>query len=110
MPFLIEDLTPRAWRVPGGPAADHPNGATGIARLEVTAPDPDGAARKLAALTGTTPGPPALGACVLILAEGAGEPGPTAVGLSTAGPAGAGELDAGLAHGVRFTLAPEVDS
>jgi hypothetical protein len=108
MPFLIEDLTPRAWRVPGGPAADHPNGATGIARLEVTAPDPDGAARKLAALTGTTPGPPALGACVLILAEGAGEPGPTAVGLSTDG--SAGELDAGLAHGVRFTLAPGADS
>jgi hypothetical protein len=29
LPFLIEDLTPREMRVPGGPAAEHPNGATG---------------------------------------------------------------------------------
>ncbi len=33
MPFLIEDLTPRSLRIPGGKATEHLNGARGIARL-----------------------------------------------------------------------------
>ena len=33
LPFLIEDLTPRSSRVPAGPSAEHPNGATGISHL-----------------------------------------------------------------------------
>jgi hypothetical protein len=33
LPFLIEDLTPRELRVPGGAAAEHANGAVGIAAL-----------------------------------------------------------------------------
>jgi hypothetical protein len=37
MPFIIEDLTPRDLRVPGGAAAHHANGATGIASLVVGA-------------------------------------------------------------------------
>ena len=52
LPFLIEDLTPRSTRVPGGPAAEHPNGATGISRLELAAEDTERAARCLAALAG----------------------------------------------------------
>ena len=39
LPFLIEDDTPRAWRVPGGSAAVHPNGVTGIAAVEIAIPD-----------------------------------------------------------------------
>jgi len=39
LPFVIEDLTPRDLRVPGGDAARHPNGATGIATLVVAARD-----------------------------------------------------------------------
>jgi hypothetical protein len=51
LPFLIEDVTPRSTRVPGGLAAEHPNGATGICRLELAALIGDGSLR--------------LGACVL---------------------------------------------
>lgn len=39
LPFLIEDLTPRDLRVPGGDAARHANGVTGVATLVVAARD-----------------------------------------------------------------------
>jgi len=39
LPFLIEDLTPRGLRVPGGEAARHVNGVTGVANLVVAARD-----------------------------------------------------------------------
>ena len=39
LPFLIEDLTPRELRVPGGEAARHANGVTGVANLVVAARD-----------------------------------------------------------------------
>lgn len=112
LPFLIEDATPRARRVPGGPAADHPNGATGIQRLEISTPDPGKASEDLAALAGTAPGSLQLGACEIVpVGHGGGrEEGPSAVGLSTDAPDGAGELDRTLSHGVRFTLAPEASS
>ena len=112
LPFLIEDLTPRERRVPGGPAADHPNGATGISRLEISTPDPGKARANLAALTGAQPESLRLGGCELALAEGdkGRGGGPAAVTLSTNAPEDAGELDPGLAHGARFTLAPEADS
>jgi hypothetical protein len=53
LPFLIEDLTPHELRVPGGQAAKHSNGASGISRLEIVAPDAEEAATSLAALAGT---------------------------------------------------------
>ena len=37
LPFLIEDLTSRDLRVPGGAAAHHSNGVTGVASLIVAA-------------------------------------------------------------------------
>ena len=40
LPFLIQDLTPRARRVPAGRTADHPNGATGVSALWISAPNP----------------------------------------------------------------------
>ena len=103
LPFLIEDLTPREARVPGGPAVDHPNGATGVRRLEVSAPDPGGAARNLAALTGTPSSGLALGGCVLGVVAG-DRSGPAAVELATEEPGNVGELDRGLARGVRIRL------
>jgi hypothetical protein len=92
LPFLIEDLTPRPSRVPSGPAAEHPNGATGISRLELAAEDTEMATRNLAALVGD--GSLLLGACALSpVAPGEDEesgertsimgPGPLAVGLTT---------------------------
>ncbi len=40
LPFLIEDLTPRELRVPGGDAAKHANGTIGVARIVLGATDP----------------------------------------------------------------------
>jgi hypothetical protein len=111
LPFLIEDLAPRELRAPGGPAASHPNGATGISRLEVSAPDPEQAATSLAALVDITDDADAcvrLGACVLspVAAEkeDAAVPGPTAVELVAEGPGTSRKLDPVLAHGVGIRL------
>ena len=41
LPFLIEDLTPRELRVPGGEATRHPNGVAGVAKIVLGARDPD---------------------------------------------------------------------
>jgi hypothetical protein len=54
LPFLIEDLTPRDLRVPGGAAMEHPLGARGIAGLRVLADDPNAVAAPLAALLRVT--------------------------------------------------------
>ena len=53
LPFLIEDVTPRSLRVPGGAAARHANGATGIAGIEVLVPDLARARTDFAALLGS---------------------------------------------------------
>lgn len=37
LPFLIEDITPRDWRVPD--ATNHPNGVQGIVEIEVVVPE-----------------------------------------------------------------------
>jgi hypothetical protein len=105
LPFLIEDLTPRETRVPGGSDTDHPNGATGIQRLEVSAPDPRQTAKNLADLTGTRSTGLALGDCGLVVAEGEWS-GPAAVEFSTRSREGVGKLDPALAHGVRARLSP----
>lgn len=117
LPFLIEDLTPRGLRVPGGNAAAHPNGAVGISRLEITAPEPQEAAASLVALveagdeTGTSV---RLGASELspVAAEGeeagrrpGGEvSGPSAVELVGGTPGGVRELNPLLAHGATIRL------
>ena len=113
LPFLIEDLTPRELRVPGGPAARHPNGATGISRLEVSAPDVRQAASSLSALadiTNDTDTSVRLSACVLSPvsmetgdAKGAG---PSAVELVGAESEVLRELDPVLAHGAYILLRP----
>ena len=40
LPFLIQDVTDRELRVPGGAAAAHANGAAGIVRVVVGCTDP----------------------------------------------------------------------
>lgn len=53
IPFMIEDRTPREWRVPSSPGATrHANAATGIAAVEVTAREPAAVALRLADLFG----------------------------------------------------------
>ena len=53
LPFLIEDVTPRSLRVPGGPAARHANGATGVVQLEVLVRDLARARTDFSALLGS---------------------------------------------------------
>lgn len=106
-PFLIEDLTPRELRVPGNPATKHPNGATGISRLEISAPDLEEAAGSLAALAGTD-APARLGACTLSLVtardEDATGSGPSATELVGREPETARRLNHSLGHGVDIRL------
>src|ERR687889_1106074 len=82
LPFLIEDLPPRELRAPAGLETRHPNGAVGVSRLEISAPDEESAANSLAALADTAP-PVRLGSCTLWPVEarvksGQG-PGPSAL-------------------------------
>jgi catechol 2,3-dioxygenase-like lactoylglutathione lyase family enzyme len=124
-PFLIEDATPRAERVPRGTA--HPNGARGIATLVVATRDPARAARWFAALGGAAAAGvarPALGGAgfhvrlgaqaIEFLAPGGGGgllaerlarrgPGPVGLVLRTAG-ARPGPLPRALAQGAGLEL------
>jgi hypothetical protein len=115
LPFLIEDVTPRSLRVPGGSAAEHPNGATGIARLELVAPDARAAASLLEALIGGPDEYLRLGACTFVPgAPGrdiearsrldAAGPGPLTVTLATGGLGEGEELDLRRSNGVVIRL------
>jgi len=105
LPFLIEDLTPRELRVPGGLATEHPNGASGIARLEISTDDPEEAVTLLAALADRKV-PVRLGDCVLwpVTAQDtdATGPGPSAVELL--GRDSETSLDPVLVHGAGIRL------
>ena len=50
LPFVIEDITARDLRVPGGAATEHANGATGIATVAIGAVDIGDAEWRYAAL------------------------------------------------------------
>jgi len=118
LPFLIEDATPRSLRVPGGPATEHANGATGISRLELAAFDERAATRFLATLIGAPDASEVslrLGGCTLSVVtpgrEGAARErldaagtGPLTVGLATGASGEAKELDRGLSDGVDIRL------
>lgn len=53
LPFLIQDLTPRELRVPGGAAAQHANGVTGIRELTIVTADLDRSSANVGKLTGS---------------------------------------------------------
>jgi catechol 2,3-dioxygenase-like lactoylglutathione lyase family enzyme len=52
LPFLIEDMTPREFRVPGGEATEHANRARGMHRLVVATTDVEASSRRYRALLG----------------------------------------------------------
>jgi hypothetical protein len=110
-PFLIEDLTPRDLRVPGGPETRHPNGSIGVSRLEISAPDKDSAANLLAALADTAP-PVRFGSCTLRPVEARDEdaqgPGPSAVELAVGDTGGLRKLDPAVTHGAGLRLRARV--
>lgn len=116
-PFLIEDLTPRSSRVPGGPRAEHPNGATGIARPQLVAADAEKAKRDLSVLLGDRrdpgarlslggselrPVPPARDEAARRLASAG--PGPFWIELAGGSSEHAGRLDGRLSHGVGIDI------
>ena len=108
-PFLIEDLTPRELRVPGGPETRHPNGAIGVSSLKISAPDRDSAANALAALADTVP-PVRLGSCALqpVEARDEGAKGPSAAELVVGDAGGSRELDTEFTHGAGLRLQASV--
>jgi catechol 2,3-dioxygenase-like lactoylglutathione lyase family enzyme len=55
LPFLIEDVTPRDWRVPGGAAAQHALRVGGVQRIVIAVRDAAAATARYAALLGTAP-------------------------------------------------------
>ena len=118
LPFLIEDETPRRLRVPSGPSAEHPNGATGISRLLISTRNLAESRRALAALAGspeTTGNASLLGRheLAIVTPDGAEAPVERRLELSGPGPFAAeiatdtvrsGELDPKLACGARIYL------
>lgn len=55
LPFLIDDVTPRPVRVPGGPQAEQPNGVVGVRGVVVARRDPGVGAGEWGRLLGETP-------------------------------------------------------
>jgi catechol 2,3-dioxygenase-like lactoylglutathione lyase family enzyme len=103
LPFLIQDLTDRAMRVPSGPGSRHPNGATGIASLRVAVPDVQNAAVPYEALTGrrVPGGTVPMGDCsVELVGLRADEVWPGPRGARLAG-VESKDLQPGLLHGAR---------
>jgi len=110
-PFLIEDLTPRDLRVPGGPETRHPNSAIGVSHLEISTPDKESAASELAALADTAP-LVRLGSCTLQPVDARDDdaqgPGPSALELAVGDPGISRELDPAVAHGAGLRLRSRV--
>ncbi|PZN97478.1 MAG: glyoxalase, partial [Hyphomicrobiales bacterium] len=55
IPFICEDVTPRALRVPEGDARGHANGVTGVAGITVAVRDMAASVARYRALTGLEP-------------------------------------------------------
>lgn len=64
LPFLCGDITPRALRVPEGAARVHPNGAIGVARLDIAVHDLDTSLARYRALFGEAASAAQIGAAV----------------------------------------------
>lgn len=129
LPFLIEDLTPRELRVPGGAATEHRNSAVGIRQLTIAVADLQRLSASFGSLTGSAPTAPeqdarldattvscALGAQRLRLAEPGGPfslvqqqietlgLGPFEVALDKLNRRSVELLDLRRTHGVRLWL------
>lgn len=130
IPFLCEDVTPRALRVPEGAARNHANGVTGVAGVTVAVRDLAASVARYKALTGLEPAAfgavPGLGfglaqfrlgRQVLSLTEARSDAcegltrhldrrGQGAFAISFFGPADR-PLDRALAHGARLEIVRE---
>ncbi len=85
-PFLIEDLTPRDWRIPqANDIVTHPNGVTGIHAVEITVHDLAALRERYAVLLGA-PTPASLPGVLLLTADSAQPASPvlSALHLSSA--------------------------
>ncbi|WP_225772219.1 VOC family protein [Inquilinus sp. Marseille-Q2685] len=114
LPFLCGDVTPRQLRVPEGDVRRHPNGALGIAGIEIAVADAGVSARRYGALLGTAvdPGAPvALGdgqSVRLLGPDRAGAAlatrgeGPVSLTLRVAPGSATGDLDPARTQGVRI--------
>lgn len=98
LPFLIEDVTPRELRVPGGAATEHRNSASGIRQLTIAVADLQRLSASFRSLTRSAPTSPqqdarldaltvscALGEQTLRLAEPSGPFSPVQQQLETIG-------------------------
>ncbi|MCC6791858.1 MAG: VOC family protein [Thermomicrobiales bacterium] len=117
LPFLIEDLTPRELRVPGGAATHHPLGPVRVAGLTIVVGDLAAASRAFTALLGPADGNRfAIGSQWLELVP-AGDPGSVTgqlhqargdgifrIDLAGAGPGTSQTLPAELTHGVEIRV------
>jgi catechol 2,3-dioxygenase-like lactoylglutathione lyase family enzyme len=70
LPFLCGDITARALRVPEGAARVHPNGATGVARVDIAVHDLDASLARYRALFGDAASAAQIGAVVTEPAHG----------------------------------------
>jgi catechol 2,3-dioxygenase-like lactoylglutathione lyase family enzyme len=125
LPFVIQDLTPREWRVPGGDATKHTLPVTGIVGVTVATSRLAPVSQAYAALLGNaiahdpTTNVYAMGGQWIMLADGAADPKgevsaylarfgdePFSVALKTEDAVSeiVGFDDLALTHGARFTL------
>jgi catechol 2,3-dioxygenase-like lactoylglutathione lyase family enzyme len=107
LPFFIEDLTPRDWRVPVSPEnARHANGALGIRAITVAAPNASVMRAHFTRLLGdpNAEGFWQLGDTALHIASATGQARPAiALQLHAAGQK-LGRLDPALTHGAQIGL------
>ena len=110
LPFLCADVTARSLRVPEGPAREHPNGATGVARIVVGVNDLAASASRYEALLGVPRrrGAPAeavefaLGPTTIALVVAVGDEGPCALFLRTRNTSAPPLLGPSRTHGARI--------
>jgi len=110
LPFLCADVTARSLRVPEGVAREHPNGATGVARIVVGVNDVEGSASRYEALLGVARRRGALseavefalGPTTIALIPAVGDEGPCALFLRTRDTSASPLLDPSRTHGARI--------
>ena len=88
LPFLIDDVSDRSLRVPGGSDAMQENGVIGVKQLQIVAADYEGVANHYAKITGTEPASGDDGSALVTA-------GPHSIKISTpdAGSAGSMRID-----------------
>jgi catechol 2,3-dioxygenase-like lactoylglutathione lyase family enzyme len=100
-PFLIEDVTPRDWRVSSDPAVTtHANQARGLRAVTIGVRDVTSAEKRYAKLLGT----PELSEPIALREVGGGSAGLYAVQIVGA----AGRFPVERTHGVRFAAVPSL--